>query len=73
MEQRQFRPHRSSDTSRSKISSKTLGSQTPMPPLPDHDLEPPKFAQSALEFVMQDWRAVKAMIVDSCKDGRESR
>lgn len=64
VEQCQHRPHRSSD-SRSKAKTKSLG--VTATPMPQHDLEPPKFARKALEQIMQDWRAVKAMIMDGCK------
>jgi E3 ubiquitin-protein ligase EDD1 len=64
VEQCQHRPHRSSD-SRAKAKAKTLGATAT--PLPEHDLEPPRFARKALEQIMQDWRAVKAMVMDGCK------
>ncbi|XP_031552973.1 E3 ubiquitin-protein ligase UBR5-like isoform X3 [Actinia tenebrosa] len=64
VEQCQHRPHRSSD-SRSKAKAKSLGATAT--PLPEHDLEPPRFARKALEQIMQDWRAVKAMVMDGCK------
>lgn len=31
--------------------------------MPDHDLEPPRFARRALERLLNDWQAVKAMIM----------
>ncbi|XP_068706016.1 E3 ubiquitin-protein ligase UBR5-like [Montipora foliosa] len=64
VEQRQFRPHRSASESRPKTKSKSLGVSASSPPLPDHDLDPPKFARRALEFILQDWRAVSAMMRD---------
>lgn len=30
--------------------------------MPEHDLEPPKFGRRALERILNDWTAVKAMI-----------
>lgn len=30
--------------------------------MPEHDLEPPKFSRRALERILNDWTAVKAMI-----------
>jgi len=33
------------------------------PDMPDHDLEPPRFARRALERLLNDWQAVKAMIM----------
>lgn len=35
---------------------------TSEPDMPDHDLEPPRFARRALERLLNDWAAVKAMI-----------
>lgn len=31
--------------------------------MPDHDLEPPKFSRRALERLLNDWRAVRSMIM----------
>ncbi|XP_048590266.1 E3 ubiquitin-protein ligase UBR5-like isoform X2 [Nematostella vectensis] len=67
VEQRQHHPHRANDT-RPKTKSKTIGTCATTNPLPDHDLDPPRFARTALELIMQDWRAVKAMIMDGCCD-----
>lgn len=66
VEQRQFRPHRTASDSRPKAKSKTLGASGTTPPLPEHDLDPPRFARRALEYVLQDWRAVSAMMRDGC-------
>ena len=66
VEQRQYRPHRGSEP-RAKPKSKTIGSCAAAPPLPEHDLDPPRFARKALEHIMQDWRAVRAMIMDACR------
>ena len=30
--------------------------------MPEHDLEPPKFSRRALERLLYDWKAVKAMV-----------
>lgn len=30
---------------------------------PDHNLDPPKFARKALDKILQDWNAVKSMIL----------
>lgn len=65
VEQCQHRPHRSSDSRSKTTKTKTLG--VTATPLPEHDLEPPRFARKALEQMLQDWRAVKAMIMDGCK------
>jgi hypothetical protein len=32
------------------------------PEMPDHDLEPPRFARRALERLLNDWPAVSAML-----------
>ena len=37
--------------------------------VPDHDLEPPKFARKALDFLLDDWRAVRAMIMTGFMEG----
>jgi E3 ubiquitin-protein ligase EDD1 len=31
--------------------------------MPEHDLEPPKFARKALERLLSDWSALKSMIM----------
>ena len=36
--------------------------------VPDHDLEPPKFGRRALERLLNDWAAVRAMILTGHKD-----
>lgn len=35
--------------------------------MPDHDLEPPRFSRKALERLLNDWPAVKAMIMSGVK------
>lgn len=73
VEQRQFRPHRTTTDTRPKAKTKTLGaSGTPLP-LPEHDLDPPRFARKALEFILQDWRAVSAMLRDGCRTPGDAR
>jgi E3 ubiquitin-protein ligase EDD1 len=32
------------------------------PDMPEHDLEPPRFSRRALERLLYDWNALKAMI-----------
>lgn len=71
VEQRQFRPHRTATDARPKAKSKTLGASGTTPPLPEHDLDPPRFARRALEFILQDWRAVSAMVKDGCPPSGE--
>lgn len=31
--------------------------------MPDHDLQPPRFSRTALEQLLEDWAAMKAMIM----------
>jgi hypothetical protein len=33
------------------------------PDVPDHDLEPPRFSRRALERLLNDWSAVRGMIM----------
>ena len=35
--------------------------------MPEHDLEPPRFSRRALERILNDWTAVKAMIFSGLK------
>uniref|UniRef100_A0A8C9R671 E3 ubiquitin-protein ligase UBR5 n=1 Tax=Scleropages formosus TaxID=113540 RepID=A0A8C9R671_SCLFO len=39
--------------------------------MPDHDLEPPRFAQLALERVLQDWNALRSMILFGSQDNKD--
>uniref|UniRef100_UPI00398F2B03 E3 ubiquitin-protein ligase UBR5 isoform X3 n=1 Tax=Pristiophorus japonicus TaxID=55135 RepID=UPI00398F2B03 len=39
--------------------------------MPDHDLEPPRFAQLALERVLQDWTALKSMIMFGSQESKD--
>lgn len=41
--------------------------------MPDHDLEPPRFSRKALERLLNDWPAVKAMIMSGVKNDTESK
>ncbi|XP_046357083.2 E3 ubiquitin-protein ligase UBR5-like isoform X2 [Haliotis rufescens] len=58
VEQRQHRP------SRTRV---TTSRKTPMSDLdvdmPEHDLEPPRFSRRALERILNDWTAVRGMIL----------
>ena len=36
--------------------------------MPEHNLEPPRFSRRALERVLNDWPAVKAMLNSGVKD-----
>ena len=38
------------------------------PDMPEHDLEPPKFSRRALERLLYDWKAVKAMVSTGQKE-----
>jgi E3 ubiquitin-protein ligase EDD1 len=61
IEQRQYR-----STSRVRNSSAAQQRKTPSmdadSEMPDHDLEPPRFARKALERLLGDWNAIRAMI-----------
>ncbi|XP_013417983.1 E3 ubiquitin-protein ligase UBR5 isoform X2 [Lingula anatina] len=61
VEQRQYRPSRNRTAAR-----KTPISETE-PEMPDHDLEPPRFSRRALERILNDWTAVKAMMLTGAK------
>lgn len=58
-EQRQYRSRTRNTTSTSR-KTPSLDTENDMP---DHDLEPPRFAKKALEHMLADWNAVKAMIM----------
>lgn len=57
-EQRQYRPIRP----RSSLARKTPDMNQDID-IPDHDLEPPKFARKALDKILTDWNAVKSMLL----------
>ncbi|XP_078331394.1 E3 ubiquitin-protein ligase UBR5-like isoform X2 [Crassostrea virginica] len=62
IEQRQYRPNRTRvPTSRKAIT------QDPDAEMPEHDLEPPRFSRRSLERILNDWTAVKAMIMSGKK------
>lgn len=46
-----------------KVEDKPSGS-------PETGLEPPKFVRRALECCLQDWNAVRTMLLAGCEDGR---
>ncbi|XP_053696945.1 E3 ubiquitin-protein ligase hyd isoform X2 [Sabethes cyaneus] len=62
VEQRQYRA-----TSRVRNSSGSASRKTPSletdSDMPEHDLEPPRFARKALDRLLNDWPAVRAMIM----------
>ena len=73
-EQGQYIPstNRSSDARSRNAPAKIRGGPG-TPPLPDHDLEPPKFAKTALELILKDWKAVESMILFGSKFAKEKR
>ena len=67
IEQRQYRSRGRNTAGNRKTPSLEVDSD-----MPDHDLEPPRFARKALDRLLVDWQAVKAMImtgVDHSKTG----
>jgi len=36
--------------------------------MPDHDLQPPRFSRTGLEQLLDDWPAVKAMIMSGISE-----
>eukprot|EP00095_Tigriopus_kingsejongensis_P009543 maker-scaffold114_size351134-snap-gene-1.12 protein:Tk09543 transcript:maker-scaffold114_size351134-snap-gene-1.12-mRNA-1 annotation:"e3 ubiquitin-protein ligase hyd" len=60
-EQRQYRPSRS----RKSTSRKTPELDQDMP---EHDLDPPRFSRRALDHLLKDWNALKAMIMTGHKE-----
>ena len=60
IEQRQYRPSRSRNTLARKTPDAMSNIDSEMP---DHDLEPPRFARKALDKILSDWNAIKAMIL----------
>ncbi|RWS30595.1 E3 ubiquitin-protein ligase hyd-like isoform X4 [Leptotrombidium deliense] len=60
IEQRQYRPLRPRSTLTRKTPDLVGNADTDMP---DHDLKPPRFASRALDKVLDDWNAVKSMIL----------
>lgn len=65
-EQRQYRPARSRSTGIA-ASRKVLTSELE-PDMPEHDLEPPRFARMALDRLLSDWSAVKSMLLLGYKE-----
>uniref|UniRef100_A0A915IWN4 Uncharacterized protein n=1 Tax=Romanomermis culicivorax TaxID=13658 RepID=A0A915IWN4_ROMCU len=55
------RQHRSS---RSRGAQKTSDID---PEMPEHDLEPPRFARKALEKMLTDWLAIKSLLSLGCR------
>ncbi len=68
--------HEHRQTSRSRKSASTRKASTSdnnEPDMPEHDLEPPKFARKALEKLLNDWNTVRAMIMTGHKDPSTSK
>ena len=68
VEQRQYKPTRP----RKSASRKSVPADLVDPEMPDHDLEPPRFCRKALERLLNDWSAVKAMLSSGSKSGSGS-
>ena len=62
LEQRQHLP-RVKTKKTNETSSDNHHHQTTTAATPDHNLDPPKFARKALDKILQDWNAVKSMIL----------
>ena len=65
-EQRQYRPARSRTTG--MASSRKVLTAELEPDMPEHDLEPPRFARLALERLLSDWPTVKSMLLSGYKE-----
>ncbi|KAI1289573.1 E3 ubiquitin-protein ligase UBR5 [Halotydeus destructor] len=59
-EQKQYRPARPRSSMARKTPDVANGLDAEMP---DHDLEPPRFARKALDRILGDWNAVKALVL----------
>ncbi|XP_063710070.1 E3 ubiquitin-protein ligase hyd isoform X2 [Culicoides brevitarsis] len=62
VEQRQYRAN-SRVRSSSSSARKTPATDQNESEIPDHDLEPPRFARKALDKLLSDWASVRAMIM----------
>ncbi|ESN90470.1 hypothetical protein HELRODRAFT_71154 [Helobdella robusta] len=69
VEQRQYRPSRvrSSNHHARKSAASDMDTQ-----MPEHNLEPPKFSRRALERLLDDWAAVKSMLLTGHKEKKNS-
>ncbi|XP_050538326.1 E3 ubiquitin-protein ligase UBR5 isoform X3 [Daktulosphaira vitifoliae] len=67
-EQRQY-----NRSSRQRAASRKTPSSDIEMDMPDHDLEPPRFSRKALERLLNDWHAVKAMIMSGVKNDAENK
>ena len=66
IEQRQF-----TRRTRSTVVRKSNQTSETDPAMPEHDLDPPRFARKALERILNDWSAVKAMLMTGYNTGSE--
>lgn len=62
VEQRQYRSARGQQRSSSGYLNRKTPSLENEGEMPEHDLEPPRFARKALERLLNDWNAVRSMI-----------
>ncbi|CAG5118736.1 unnamed protein product, partial [Candidula unifasciata] len=62
VEQRQYRPPRVRVSGARKTQLVDMDLE-----MPEHDLEPPRFSRRALERILNDWTAVKAMLTTGLK------
>lgn len=62
IEQRQYRSARGQQRSSGSYLNRKTPSIDAEGEMPEHDLEPPRFARKALERLLGDWNAVRAMI-----------
>ena len=69
IEQRQHRPSRSRKSANARKASTSDANE---PEMPEHDLDPPKFARKALERLLNDWNTVRAMIMTGHKDSSKA-
>lgn len=60
---RQIQEQRQHLPSRVRATKKTTETNSENQQIPDHNLDPPKFARKALDKILQDWNAVKSMIL----------
>ncbi|XP_022696858.1 E3 ubiquitin-protein ligase UBR5-like isoform X3 [Varroa jacobsoni] len=63
VEQRQYRPSRSRNQPPRKVTGTGAESSGGNHDMPDHDLDPPKFARRALDRMLRDWPAVRAALM----------
>ncbi|XP_037923284.1 E3 ubiquitin-protein ligase hyd isoform X6 [Hermetia illucens] len=71
VEQRQYRAtSRVRNASGASRKTPSLDADSDMP---EHDLEPPRFARKALERLLVDWSAIKAMIMTGAEQQESSR